>query len=104
MILKATIFLFAAMILAAAVSPDQIAAVKEHYLTLGSVAIEAKPAAAPPEASKVMRVDASQKIRSASFGHKTTLLVDTAQPTRYWVEYGKSTNTPAALYGPFDVK
>jgi 3-methyladenine DNA glycosylase/8-oxoguanine DNA glycosylase len=103
MILKATIFLFAAMILSAAISPDQISAVKEHYLALGSTAIEAKPSAAP-DAAKVTRVDASQKIRSASFGHRTTLLVDVAQPTHYWVEYGKSTNTPAAVYGPFDVK
>ena len=54
--------------------------------------------------AKVMRVDASQRIRSASFGHQTTLLIDTAQPKQYWVEYGKSTNAPAALYGPFTVQ
>jgi hypothetical protein len=101
MFFKAT--LIAASLLAAALSPDQISAVKDHYLTLGSEAIEAKPAAAPPESAKVERVDASQRIRSASFGHKTTLLIDKSQPAQYWVEYGKSTNTPAATYGPFTV-
>jgi hypothetical protein len=101
MFFKAT--LLAASLLVAALNPDQISAVKDHYLALGSEAIEAKPAAAPA-AAKVERVDASQHIRSASFGHKTTLLIDKAQPTQYWVEYGKSTNTPAATYGPFTVQ
>jgi hypothetical protein len=101
MFFKAT--LLAASLLAAALNPDQISAVKDHYLTLGSEAIEAKPAT-PPASSKVERVDASQRIRSASFGHKTTLLVDKSQPAQYWVEYGKSTNTPAATYGPFTVQ
>ena len=106
MILKATslLVLLAATLLSSALTPDQVSAVREHYLTLGSEAIEAKPAAASPEPAKVMRVDASQHIRSASFGHKTTLLVDLAQPTHYWVEYGKSTNRPAALYGPFNAQ
>jgi hypothetical protein len=85
----------------------QVTAVKNHYLTLGSTAVEAKPAAALPSDVQVMRVDVSAGMRSASFGHKTTLLI--ALPAKgesakeYWVEYGKSTNNPPALYGPFTV-
>jgi hypothetical protein len=93
-------------LLVAAVTPAQVSAVKEHYLTLGSTAIEAKPVTTLPAETKVERVDASHQMRSASFGHKTTLVIELPQsgaPTRYWVEYGKSTNHPAALYGPFTV-
>jgi hypothetical protein len=91
-------------LMVAALTPAQVSAVKDHYLTLGSTAIEAKPVAALPAETKVERVDASARIRSASFGHKTTLLVELPQggtPKQYWVEYGKSTNHAAALYGPF---
>ena len=84
-------------------SPDEAAAVKQHYLQLGSVAIEKKPCDALPSGVNVVRVDASSRIRSASFGHSTTLLVDANAPKRYWVEYGRSTNHPAALFGPFEV-
>jgi len=84
-------------------SPDEAAAVKQSYLQLGSVAIEQKPCEALPSGVNVVRVDASSRIRSASFGHSTTLLVDADAPKRYWVEYGRSTNHPAALYGPFEI-
>ena len=84
-------------------SPDEAAAVKQSYLQLGSVAIERKPCDAIPKDVSVVRVDASSRIRSASFGHSTTLLVDANAPKRYWVEYGRSTNHAAALYGPFEV-
>jgi hypothetical protein len=91
-------------LLSAALTPAQVSAVKEHYSALGSTAIEAKPAPSLPAKAKVVRVDASPRMRSASFGHKTTLLVDSNSPKQYWVEYGRSTNTPAALYGPFTVQ
>jgi hypothetical protein len=94
-----------AALLSAALTPEQLAAVKDHYSALGSTAIEAKPAAALPPDAKTERVDVSPQMRSASFGHKTTLFVELpaagAMPKQYWVEYGKSTNHPAALYGPF---
>jgi len=97
--------------LSAPAAPDlseaQIAAVKEHYLALGSQAVEARPAQPIPAEVKVARVDASDRIRSASFGHKTTLVIalpaSGQEPKQYWVEYGKSTNRPAALYGPFAI-
>jgi len=51
------------------------------------------------------RIDASAKVRSASFGHKTTLLVPSAAGKReFYVEYGKSTNRPAQLFGPFSLR
>ena len=54
----------------------------------------------PPKDAR--RIDVSAKIRSASFGHKTWLWVE-PDGKQYWVEYGRSTNTPAAMYGPFSV-
>jgi hypothetical protein len=99
--------LFSAAAAAQELSPAQVSAVKNHYSTLGSTAVEAKPVDALPPDAKVTRVDISPHIRSASFGHKTTLLIavppqgETAK--QYWVEYGKSTNHPAALYGPFTI-
>jgi hypothetical protein len=85
----------------------QAAAVKEHYQQLGSAAVEAKPCDAIPPGIAVARVDASSRIRSASFGHPTTLVVEVprggGRPSRYWVEYGRSTNHPPALYGPFEL-
>jgi hypothetical protein len=98
------------LVLAAQVSPGltpaQASAVKEHYHSLGSTAIEQKPASGIPGDVSVARIDASPRIRSASFGHSTTLVVALPPagewPKQYWVEYGRSTNHPAAqLYGPF---
>jgi len=66
-------------LLVAAVTPAQVSAVKEHYLTLGSTAIEAKPVTTLPAETKVERVDASHQMRSASFGHKTTLVIELPQ-------------------------
>lgn len=84
-------------------SPDEAAAVKQHYHDLGSAAVVQKPCDGLPSGVNVVRVDVSSRIRSASFGHSTTLLVDADAPKRYWVEYGRSTNHPAALYGPFEI-
>ena len=48
------------------------------------------------------RIDVSSKVRSSSFGHKTTLLVGAGETVReFYVEYGRSTNRPAAHFGPF---
>jgi hypothetical protein len=54
----------------------------------------------PPKSAQ--RIDVSARIRSASFGHKTWLWVS-EDGKEFWVEYGRSTNTPAALFGPFSV-
>jgi hypothetical protein len=90
---------------AKALTPAQIAAVKDHYNTHGTAGTEAKPLDALPTGVAVQRVNVSPHIRSASFGHATILIVELPKagepPTRYWVEYGRSTNTKAALYGPF---
>ena len=56
------------------------------------------------------RIDVSDRIRSISFGHSTTLLVPAGvtghprNPSRarfFYVEYGVSTNAPGAIFGPF---
>ena len=71
------------------------------------VPIEAKPAPALPEGVEFARIDVTPRMRSASFGHTTTLIVPVpsadagAAPTQFWVQYGKSTNAPARLFGPF---
>src|SRR3954462_14705267 len=62
---------------------------------------EAKKTTVKPPRS-AHRIDVSPKIRSASFGHQTWLWVS-KDGKQFWVEYGRSTNTPAALYGPFSV-
>jgi hypothetical protein len=72
-----------------------------HALTPPEV--EAKKIDALPKDLAVERIDVSEKIRSASFGHTTTLLVPTGGK-EFYVEYGRSTNRPAALYGPFSVR
>lgn len=82
--------------LAAAPAPVQRA-----YQKLTPAQMEAKKTtAAPPKDAQ--RIDVSAKIRSASFGHKTWLWV-AKDGKQFWVEYGRSTNTPAAMYGPFAV-
>jgi hypothetical protein len=47
------------------------------------------------------KVDASERIRSISFGHSTTLWVGGGV---FYVEYGRSTNTPGRLMGPFRIQ
>jgi hypothetical protein len=106
-----TATLFCALLIgvptAQALSPAQIAAVKDHYNTHGTAGTEAKSPDSIPAGVAVQRIDVSLRIRSASFGHATILIVELPKagqpPTRYWVEYGRSTNTPAALYGPFTI-
>jgi len=86
------------LLAAPAFSEEPPAVVAYHKLT--SHEVEAKPATTPPDADKLERIDVSEQVRSASFGHKTTLLVD---GDRFYVEYGRSTNRPKRLYGPFPV-
>jgi hypothetical protein len=96
-----------ALLLCAGLDQRQIDCVRAAYAKLDSAAIEAKPAASPPHAAEVARIDVSEGMRSASFGHTTTLLVpvpaNDEAPKEFWVQYGRSTNAPARLFGPFPV-
>ena len=83
--------------LAAAPAPVQHA-----YQKLTAQELEAKKTTAKPP-KDAHKIDVSAKIRSASFGHKTWLWVS-KDGKEFWVEYGRSTNTKAALYGPFPVE
>ncbi len=75
---------------------DAIAAF--HALTPS--AIEAKAGAVP--AGTWQRIDVSEKNRSASFGHSTMLVVTSGAST-FFIEYGRSTNSPAQTFGPFEL-
>jgi hypothetical protein len=89
----ATIVLFAQ--LASAPAPVQSA-----YKKLTSAEIDAKQIKEPPKDAK--KIDISSRIRSASFGHKTWLII-APDGKEFWVEFGPSTNKPGGLYGPFPV-
>ena len=73
-------------------------AAQNAYRKLTADQLSAKKIEAPPKDAQ--RIDVSERIRSASFGHKTWLLV-APDGKQYWVEYGASTNSKAALFGPF---
>jgi hypothetical protein len=89
------------IVIVAQLTTAQVDAVKAAYHKLAATDIEAHEAkGAPPKDAH--RVDVSERMRSASFGHKTWLLV-TPDGKQFWVEYGKSTNRPGGLYGPFPV-
>jgi hypothetical protein len=96
-----------AFLLGATLDPAQADRVRAAYEKLGGVAVEAKPAAALPGRVEFARIDVTPRMRSASFGHTTTLIVPVpstdagAASAEFWVEYGRSTNTPARLFGPF---
>jgi hypothetical protein len=76
--------------------------VQRVYGKLTSQEIEAKRTTAKPP-KDARKLDVSAKIRSASFGHKTWLII-AADGKQFWVEYGRSTNTKAGLFGPFTVE
>ncbi|HWE28533.1 MAG TPA: hypothetical protein VHB97_11050 [Polyangia bacterium] len=78
------------------------APVQRAYQKLTPAELEAKKTTKQPH-KDAHKIDVSAKIRSASFGHKTWLIV-AKDSNEFWVEYGRSTNTPAALYGPFTVE
>ena len=98
-----------AALLAATAAPNltnaQIAAVRAEYKKLSAAEVESHPVRALPEGQHFARIDVSERMRSASFGHRTTLVArlasDGGEPVEFWVEYGKSTNHPARLFGPF---
>jgi hypothetical protein len=79
--------------------PAQVVAAY-HALTPQQLA--ARPGAKVPSGTWE-RVDVSDRIRSASFGHTTTLAYRKAEGV-FYVEYGRSTNTPAQTFGPFSVQ
>jgi hypothetical protein len=65
--------------------------------------LEKKAAVLPPNAT-LARIDVPHgRFRSASFGRSITLLVcDNAE--EFYVQYGKSTNSEAGIYGPFSLE
>jgi hypothetical protein len=84
----------------ATLAPERRDAAIAAYRGLTGAEIEAHPIKALPSGLETVRVDVSARFRSASFGHSTTLLVP---PTgrEFYVEYGRSTNKPGGLFGPF---
>ena len=76
--------------------------VQRAYQKLTSQQIEAKRTTAKPP-TDARKLDVSAKIRSASFGHKTWLII-APDGKQFWVEYGRSTNTKAGMFGPFSVE
>ena len=93
--------MFAIFIMFAQLTTAQIDAVKASYKALNSQAVESKTATEQPP-KDAEKIDVSPRLRSASFGHTTTLIV-AHDGKSYWVEYGKSTNRPGGTYGPFAV-
>jgi len=88
------------VVVMAQLSSAQIADVKASYQKLAPAEVEAKKLDAPPADAE--KIDVSTRIRSTSFGHKTWLVVS-PDGTRFWIEWGKSTNRPGALFGPFPI-
>lgn len=73
------------------------------YHALAPAVMRASKIDALPSGLAVTRVDVSARMRSASFGHTTTLLVPSGARS-FYVELGRSTNAPSSLYGPFPIK
>jgi hypothetical protein len=84
-------------------SKEKERAVIAAYHALKAPEPESKKIEKLPEHEEFTRIDVSERVRSASFGHRTWLLVP-PHARHFYVEFGKSTNTPAGLFGPFDVK
>jgi hypothetical protein len=82
-----------------ALEPAQVVAAY-HALTPQQLA--ARAGATVPK-GKWERLDVSERLRSASFGHSTTLAFSRTEGV-FYVEYGRSTNTPAQTFGPFSVE
>jgi hypothetical protein len=73
------------------------------YKALKPQELDAKKIDALPQQA-FRRIEVKQRMRSASFGHSTTLVVPVVEghPKReFYVEFGKSTNRPGQLFGPF---
>ncbi|HEX8951777.1 MAG TPA: hypothetical protein VF945_08015 [Polyangia bacterium] len=78
------------------------APVQRAYQKLTAEELQAKRTTVKPP-KDARRIDVSSRIRSASFGHQTWLIV-AHDGKRFWVEYGRSTNSPPGLFGPFAVE
>ncbi len=77
-------------------------AVLASWRALTPETVEARKLEALPQGLVFERIDVSEQIRSASFGHTTTLLVPPGGK-QFYVEYGRSTNRPGGFFGPFPV-
>ncbi len=91
------------IVIIAQLTAAQQSAVKAEYHKLPSAEIEKHVATTDKPPKDAHKIDVSARIRSASFGHRTWLLV-APDGKRFWVEYGPSTNRPGGLYGPFTVE
>lgn len=78
------------------------APVQKAYQKLTQSDLDAKKTSMRPPAS-AKKIDVTEKVKSANPGHKTFLLVSD-DGREFWVEFGRSANTPAQLYGPFPVE
>ncbi len=89
------------VVIVAQLTAAQLDAAQAAYHRLSGIEIEKHKASEPPP-KDAQRSDVSERIRSASFGHRTWLLV-APDGARFWVQYGPSTNRPGGTYGPFAV-
>ena len=92
--------MFPIFVFIAQLTTAQVDAVKTAYKELGDTVEQHVAKDQPPKDAE--KIDISPRLRSASFGHKTWLVV-TPDAQKFWVEYGKSTNKPGGMYGPFPV-
>ena len=93
---------------AAAQAEPRLDAVRAAYHRLDPEERERKRIEALPAGVDFERIDATPRIRSASFGHKVTLLLpraaDGGTAAEFYVEHGRSTNRPGAWFGPFPIR
>ena len=76
---------------------------RKAYQALSQAEIAKQKVDALPQAT-FKRIDVSPRMRSASFGHKTWVLVPPQRAQgggEFYLEFGKSTNHPASYFGPF---
>ena len=90
----------------AAGSTDLAASVRRAYGALPAAELLHKRLPHKPTSRRgFTEVDVSEKMRSASFGHTTSLLIPrTAAPSVFYVHHGRSTNAPEAYFGPFKLE
>jgi hypothetical protein len=89
-----------AALTAAPLHKDNEQAVLKSYRELTPLELVMRTATELPEGFWT-KVDASERIRSISFGYSTTLWVGDGV---FYVEYGRSTNAPGRLMGPFRIQ
>ena len=77
------------------------APVQKAYQKLTQTDLDAKKTSARTPAS-AKKIDVTEKGKAGSV-HKTFLLVS-EDGRQFWVEFGRSGNTPAQVYGPFPVE